>query len=288
VVLWAARVQIPHPAPQTVDTIQKFVEFCKIDLQLAPATAYGHKLKNRKFFRAVSKNPQTITAEDIRGYLSSLKGLSASTYANYLKALKVFFRDFMRMEHVVKSFKFPNHPFKIKTIPTRQQLRKFYDALTKPKDKALFMLYASSGLRKAEILNLTLDNIDFKKRMITPNNHTGYTKKSWVSFYNEEAEKVLTNYFKTRKKRSNTVFPYQRLAFTRMWQRTEEISGVYIRPQVLRNWRCNEIANLGVQDRYVDAFCGRTPKSVLARHYTDYAPEKLKYVYDKANLQIFA
>jgi intergrase/recombinase len=32
---------------------------------------------------------------------------------------------------------------------------------------------------------------------------------------------------------------------------------------------------LGVPDRYVDAFCGRVPRSVLVRHYTDFSPEKL-------------
>jgi intergrase/recombinase len=42
----------------------------------------------------------------------------------------------------------------------------------------------------------------------------------------------------------------------------------------------------GVQDRYIDAFCGRTPKSVLARHYTDYSLEKLKRVYDITNLKV--
>ena len=150
------------------------------------------------------------------------------------------------------------------------------------------MVYASTGLRKAEILTLTLDNINFEKRMITPNNHTGSTKKSWVSFYNDEAEEVLTKYLNSRRRRSNKLFPYQRLAFTRMWQKAEGKSGVRIRPQILRNWWCNEMANLGVQDRYVDAFCGRTPKSILARHYTDYSPEKLKCIYDKANLQILA
>jgi len=36
----------------------------------------------------------------------------------------------------------------------------------------------------------------------------------------------------------------------------------------------------------VDAFCGRTPKSVLARHYTDYSPRKLKEIYDRADLRV--
>ena len=34
----------------------------------------------------------------------------------------------------------------------------------------------------------------------------------------------------------------------------------------------------------VDAFCGRTQKSILIRHYPDLSPERLKKNYDKANL----
>ncbi|MBC7121028.1 MAG: hypothetical protein H5T33_05575 [Candidatus Methanosuratus sp.] len=41
------------------------------------------------------------------------------------------------------------------------------------------------------------------------------------------------------------------------------------------------MSGLGVPERYIDAFCGRVPWSVLARHYTDYRPEKLKAIYDK-------
>jgi intergrase/recombinase len=44
----------------------------------------------------------------------------------------------------------------------------------------------------------------------------------------------------------------------------------------------------GVQDRYIDAFCGRTPQSVLARHYSDFSPEVLKEIYEKANIKILA
>jgi len=43
---------------------------------------------------------------------------------------------------------------------------------------------------------------------------------------------------------------------------------------------------LGVSETYVDAFCGRVPKSVLARNYTDFSPEKLREIYEKAMLRI--
>jgi intergrase/recombinase len=43
---------------------------------------------------------------------------------------------------------------------------------------------------------------------------------------------------------------------------------------------------LGVSEAYIDAFCGRVPESVLARHYADYNPERLKEIYEKANLKV--
>lgn len=39
-------------------------------------------------------------------------------------------------------------------------------------------------------------------------------------------------------------------------------------------------------DRYVDAFCGRVPKSVLARRYSDFAPDKLKRIYGNVELRV--
>jgi len=56
----------------------------------------------------------------------------------------------------------------------------------------------------------------------------------------------------------------------------------------LRDWCAGEIDRSGVQDRYIDAFQGRTTKSVLARHYSDYALEELQVIYEKANIRILA
>jgi len=46
------------------------------------------------------------------------------------------------------------------------------------KEKALFLTYASSGLRRKEILGFTFDDVDFQNRMIKPDVHEGETKKS--------------------------------------------------------------------------------------------------------------
>ena len=60
-----------------------------------------------------------------------------------------------------------------------------------------------------------------------------------------------------------------------------------ITPKVLRAWFCSKMGRLSVPDSYVDAFCGRIPKTVLARHYTDYSQKKLRKIYEQVELGIF-
>jgi len=61
---------------------------------------------------------------------------------------------------------------------------------------------------------------------------------------------------------------------------------VKITPQMLRRWFASEMSSLGVDASYIDAFCGRTPTSVLEEHYLDYSPRKLKQIYDDAGLTV--
>ena len=52
--------------------------------------------------------------------------------------------------------KFPHQMFKPKQIVSKEQVEQFYYSLETPKEKALFMLYATTGLRKDEILRFSL------------------------------------------------------------------------------------------------------------------------------------
>ncbi|KXA90760.1 hypothetical protein AKJ57_03840 [candidate division MSBL1 archaeon SCGC-AAA259A05] len=45
------------------------------------------------------------------------------------------------------------------------------------------------------------------------------------------------------------------------------------------------MGKLGVPDRYVNAFRGKIPKTLLVKNYTDFHPSELREVYEKANLK---
>ena len=214
--------------------------------------------------------------------------MSVSAYSNPLKALKIYYRDFLGIPEIVETFRFPRREIKYRWVPTKRELQQFYEALNTERSRALFLFYATTGLRKREVLRLTFRDIDFERRMIVPNKNRGRTKHTWITFYNEEAEEDLMKYLKTRRDGRPKVFPINDANFCRIWREARQKTGIHITPQALRRWFCSEMARLGVPDRYVDAFCGRVPRTVLAMYYTDYRPETLKEIYDRAGLRVLS
>ena len=224
-----------------------------------------------------------VSKEDLRAFLFKFKQNHApATVAGVIKTIRIFYRDFLSSPELVDSFKFPNIPYRPKIIPSKSDLQKFYGCLDSKLAEALFLFYASSGLRKGEVLSLNVNDIDFEKRMIIPSNHKGVTKCSYISFFNKETNDAWNKL----NLNDDKLFNISDRQYKKLWKSAQRTSGLHITAKRLRDWFCCEMGSLGVSDRYIDAFCGRTPKSVLARHYTDYNPERLRSIYENANLKI--
>jgi len=270
-------------------SLKDFSLFAMVDLQLSRSTVRTYRSSLKTFFEAVK---DSVTENAIRNFLCNYnqKHPNKSTYSTMLKALRCYFKRYLKLD-IVDSFKFPKQPYIPKRVPTKEQLQQFYAALPTLKECALFLLYATSGLRKSEIMLLKLEDLDLDRRMIIPNVHSGNTKKSWIGFFNEEAKEVLTKYL-AKCQQSPQYYRKVRVfnpsKNPTLWKEARERTRLNITPKVLRDWFCCQMGELGVPDRYIDAFCGRVPKSVLARHYTDYSPERLKRIYDKAGLKVLS
>jgi integrase/recombinase XerD len=267
--------------------LKDFEMFCKVDLQLADLSIRNHLREIKRFLRTTKLNPYTLTKSDLRSYLSPFSEKNPYVYKIVLAAMKRFFRDFLKRADVVEDLRFPKYPFEPKKIPSKEELKEFYKLLEDDRERALFLMFATTGLRRSEVLNLKIEDIDFEKRMVIPKAHYGRTKRAWVSFFNEECQEVLKRYLATRKDKNPKLFPLARATLWKIFGRGRKI-GINLNPQILREWFCSEMGRLGVPDRYVDAFCGRVPRSVLAKHYTDFSPEKLKEIYDKADLKVLS
>jgi integrase len=270
-------------------SLSDFERFLSVDLQLGPLTVAAHRRKIKRFVDWLGKSPLDLSVEDIRRYLEFEKERAAPKhYVNILSALRRFYRDFLRRPDLVESFVFPQIPLKLVQVPTIEELRKFFVVLKDDKWRSLFLLFASSGLRFCELLGLRKSDIDLKTRKIVPQSHkTGRTKNSpYFTFFNQEASEHLARYLSNRRDDDPRLFKICIPAFRRGWKRAVRRSGVEVYPQGLRRWFCQTLTDKAVNDRYIDFLVGRSPRSILARHYSDFSVDRLKEAYDKANLRV--
>ena len=278
---------------ETEETLSEFRRFLRSRKNLSHRVIVKHVNNIRRFLLKYDGDVSPKTIETHTIYLKNK--WKVSTYANHLYSLKRFIRDFLKKDWM-SEYEFPNIERKPIIVPQREHLIDFFKAIPlcskddsqqiepKPKYQALFLLLASSGLRISEALSLKRSDIYPDERMVIPRDahETNSTKRSWMSFYNEECEQYLS--WIDNLEQDELLFPTKDCVYS-AFSKASNDTGIKITPQNLRDWFCSEMGRLGVPDRYVDAFCGRTPKSVLARHYTDYSPRKLKEIYDKADLK---
>ena len=260
--------------------IADFQSFLQVERQLSKRTVYSHCSYLGKLIKQNRGGDAGL--EEIRAFMRGYMGASVSGYSNALKAMRVFFRDYIGRGDLVEGFKFPATPFKPRTVPTRKELSEFFEEMPAIEGKLYFLLYASSGLRRKEALGLRPKDVNTEMRMVTPGKGVSGTKNTWASFYGDEMEEMLREY---KPRNGERWIPIKTDDFYEAWKVPERKTGLKITPQVLRDWFCVSMGELGMQDRFVDAFCGRLPASVLARHYTDYSPVRLKAIYDRANLK---
>lgn len=272
-----------------------------VDLQLKKSTAEQHISHIKRFLDHLGKEPQNVTYEDIQGFLSELQtnperilkreveAIKPRTLCNWIKSFRRYFRDFLHKGELVKSFKFPEIQFEFVPVPSTEDLQRAYSVLKQEVERAIFLFYASTSFRTNVPLNLKIADVDFANRCVIPNNNGGSkTKRTNFSFYNEEAQKVLEAYLATRENLTpdSKLFDYSRNQLTATFRKINRKTGLHLSPKRLRAWFCTEMTSRGISDSYVDFYCGRTPQSVLARHYLDYSIQKTKQIYQSANLRV--
>jgi integrase len=237
----------------------------------------------------MNKPLNNVTKDDLRTFLEMVKTkYSLSTYSGFIKTIRRLFRDYLGKEELAK-FRFPTIPFIPKIVNyKREDLQRFYYAIEHDIVRMMFLAYCVTGLRRNDIMFLMKSELYRDTRMIIKNNGS-QTKRRWITFYNEELEKPLNEYLESRNDDNPRVFVVDKFkTFQKHWKIAQKKTGLSITPKDLRDWFCNEMIRLGVQECYIDAYCGRVPKTILRRFYVNYSPDILKEVYDKANLRLFS
>ena len=156
-----------------LDKIKLYNDARRLD-GLSPLTIKNCTYCLNKFAYSVAKNVSTITIADLRNYLTVLmeeKHLKPSSLETTKSTLKAFFKWLEDEEYILKS---PGRKIKPTKIPKRlrkslslEETELMRDACNTTRQRAIFEVFYSTGMRLAELASVELRNIDWALNSIT-------------------------------------------------------------------------------------------------------------------------
>ena len=133
----------------------------------SPKTIKSYLLYNKLFLQFSQKSPKSVTNEDIRRYLISLKDRdrSSSTLNVALNALKFYYRQVLKRKFFfdIKSAKKTNY---LPTVLSKEEIKRMLSITTNPKHNFLISLMYSAGLRVSETIKIRMRDFDLDRKMI--------------------------------------------------------------------------------------------------------------------------
>tara|TARA_B100001939_G_scaffold308839_2_gene289763 strand:- start:8821 stop:9711 length:891 start_codon:yes stop_codon:yes gene_type:complete len=161
--------------------LKEFQDFLLVERGLSENSihAYSYDLKKfEDFVAARRKDLLTVNTEDVVGFLQDQKEkqISSRSRARALAALRQFYR-YLKDEHRLEENPTENvdTPEVKKTLPdylTVEEIKELFDCFNEKdpyemRDKAIFELLYSSGLRISEACNLRLEDLDLENLFLT-------------------------------------------------------------------------------------------------------------------------
>ena len=155
--------------------IQDYMNYLSLERQLSPNTIDGYRRDLEDFYKFVNKSYRVIFKEDIIKYIEYLnKKVGPKTINRHIVSIKNYFKYLERNELIknnpmtdITGLKTPK---KMPRVLSVEDVDKLLDIELKDaydyRNKAMLELMYSSGLRVSELLNLTLNNIDFDMNLV--------------------------------------------------------------------------------------------------------------------------
>ncbi len=257
------------------EKIKDYQEFATHELGLSQATIKNQKSAIRCF---LNYSQGVINKETVTEYLKSNE--SSSWKSNQVKALRKFVRDYLQLGNWINDFVFSREKAKIKkAIPTDNELAMFCTKLDY-ENQIIFLILVTSGLRIGEVLSLDIDDVNFETNMIDASKvHKSNTKSSWISFMTSQVSEYVQSYVESSY--TDKLFLVSYKTVQENFQRVSKETGIKIKPHLLRTVFTEKCTQAGLEEKYIDAFCGRISQNVIRKHYTDYSPEAMRRHYDK-------
>jgi integrase/recombinase XerD len=217
-------------------------------MRCSPATLEFYRYTAGRFLSWLEErgtaSPHEIQARHVREYLAQLtgNGRSDNTVHDNARAIKALLRFWHAEKYTDSAVAFSMPKVAKKRLPclTAEQLTKVIASCQNPRDKALTVFMADSGLRRAEAIALDWGDLDMTSGLVTVRRGKGGKARSAV--VGASARRVLLAYRRTLRDVSDASPLFQARGGVRftgsglmlVFRRLSKRTGIHVTPHALR------------------------------------------------------
>lgn len=205
-----------------------------------------------------------INENDIQEYLNMMarKGVSTSQLNQILNAVKFYYEVVKEMPNRFYSIDRPIKATRLPKVLSANEIFEIIHATNNIKHKCILGLLYSSGLRRQELLNLRVQDIDSKRMMILIRKGKG--QKDRYTILSQNMLKDLRVYFQ-KWKPTDYLFegakpgkPYSPISITRILEKACARAGIEkkVTPHMLRHSFATHLLENGTDLRYIQSLLG--------------------------------
>ncbi len=241
------------------------------------------------------KHPKNITNIEIKKYLIDCKEklkLSSSYINNQINTIKFYYFNIEKRK-IEQQFLFrPKREKKLPTVLSPNEIFEMLNVTDNIKHKNLIALLYASGLRRNELLNLKVSDIDFAREVIIIRNGKG--KKDRQTLLSENSKIILLKYLEEYKPvgylfAGATGGKYSESSLEKVVKVAAQKAKIQKRvtPHTLRHSFATHLLENSVDIRYIQELLGHNSIKTTERytHVANRVKNKIKSPLDNLNLK---
>jgi integrase/recombinase XerD len=253
-------------------------------MQCSAATLQFYRFTAGKFVSWIEgqgiTTPEQVTARHVRQYIAELqeRGKQDSTLWDHARAIRTLLLFWHREKYIREMIRFETPKVAKKRLPvlSADELRRLLK-FCNVRDKAIVMLIADSGLRRAEVCALNWDDIDFGSGLIHVKRGKGGKARS--SVIGATARRALLAYRRTINPTGPVIqaahgVRLQPAGFGRIFARLSARSGIHVTAHALRRTFVVLSLQAGMSSTHLQALGGWSGLEMVT-HYAQLQDEDL-------------
>jgi len=229
---------------------------------------------------------ETITTSQINSYILDLiksKDISISQQNQRINAIKFYYEKILGRDKQYYELHRPKKEHKLPKVLSKDEIKKIFDVTNNLKHKCILMLIYSAGLRRSELLNLTISDIDSKRMVIIINGAKG--KKDRISLLSDNLLQLLRQYYKEYHPKKylfegQNGGKYSATSIANILRKAAKKAGIRktVTPHMLRHSFATHLLEQGTDLRYIQELLGHgsSKTTEIYTHVSKKAIDKIK------------